>query len=149
MATRPGAGPVTLSVSHPDLDCECVIDATGVSFWPSSFRNSLLKRRPLGSLPMKRCTYSVPWSCTATAYFRGLTQDCRQNGTFVSPTVCLGDTNRRTPLNPQHFFYFVPELEFSKFLWGFIPELNVNGAVRPNISFGGEESTTRNLWMHK
>lgn len=30
MATRPGAGPVTLSVSHPDLGCECVMDATGV-----------------------------------------------------------------------------------------------------------------------
>lgn len=56
---------------------------------PSSFRKSLLNRRPLGSLPMKRCTYSVPWSCTAMAYFSGLTQDCRQKGTLVSPTVCL------------------------------------------------------------
>lgn len=56
---------------------------------PSSFRKSLLKRRPLGSLPMKRCTYSVPWSWTAMAYFSGFTHDCRQNGTLVSPTVCL------------------------------------------------------------
>ena len=56
---------------------------------PSSFRKSLLNRSPLGSLPMKRCTYSVPWSCTAMAYFSGLTQDCRQKGTLVSPTVCL------------------------------------------------------------
>lgn len=31
-------------------------------FSPSSFKKSLLNRRPLGSLPMKRCTYSVPWS---------------------------------------------------------------------------------------
>lgn len=49
----------------------------------------MLKRKPLGSFPMNRCTYSVPWSCTAIAYLSGFTHDCRQNGTLVSPTVCL------------------------------------------------------------
>lgn len=56
---------------------------------PSSLRKSLSKRRPLGSLPMKLCTYSVPWSLTAMAYLRGFTQDCRQKGTLESPMVCL------------------------------------------------------------
>lgn len=61
---------------------------------PSSFKKSLLKRRPLGSFPMKLCTYSVPWSFTAMAYFRGFTQDCRQKGTLESPMVCLRKTTK-------------------------------------------------------
>lgn len=72
----------------PETDPLTARETVSVSS-PSSFRKSLLKRRPLGSLPMKRCTYSVPWSWTAMAYFSGFTHDCRQNGTLVSPTVCL------------------------------------------------------------
>ena len=84
-----------MSCRHSDVwaggsPCELRTRAAGQQNEPSSFRKSLLKRRPLGSFPMKRCTYSVPWSCTAMAYFRGLTHDCRQKGTLVSPTVCLG-----------------------------------------------------------
>lgn len=66
---------------------------------PSSFRKSLLKRRPLGSFPMKLCTYSVPWSLTAMAYFRGFTQDCRQKGTLESPMVCLRKKHQKTHQN--------------------------------------------------
>lgn len=62
---------------------------------PSSFRNNLLNRNPLGSLPTYLCTYSVPRSLTAIAYFKGFTQDWRQNGTLVSPTECLGKTQMK------------------------------------------------------
>lgn len=62
---------------------------------PSSFRNNLLNLNPLGSLPTYLCTYSVPRSLTAIAYFKGFTQDWRQNGTLVSPTECLGKTQMK------------------------------------------------------
>lgn len=65
-------------------------------FWhlPSSFSDSLLKPNPLGSLPTKWWVCSLPRSCTAMAYSRGLTHDCRQKGTFVSPTECLQHIGR-------------------------------------------------------
>lgn len=58
-------------------------------FSPSSSKKSLLNLRPLGSFPTYLCTCSVPASCTASAYSRGFTHDCRQNGIFVSPIACL------------------------------------------------------------
>lgn len=58
-------------------------------FSPSSSKKSLLNLRPLGSFPTYLCTCSVPASCTASAYSRGFTHDCRQNGMFVSPIACL------------------------------------------------------------
>lgn len=79
---------------------------------PSSFKKSLLKRRPLGSFPMKLCTYSVPWSFTAMAYFRGFTQDCRQKGTLESPMVCLRKNRKKTHQNtPKHLQRQKPKVE--------------------------------------
>lgn len=56
----------------------------------------MLNLNPLGSLPTYLCTYSVPRSLTAIAYFKGFTQDWRQKGTLVSPTECLRKTQMKT-----------------------------------------------------
>lgn len=56
---------------------------------PSSLSDSLLNLNPLGSFPTNWWTCSLLSSCTAMAYSRGFTHDCRQKGTLVSPTECL------------------------------------------------------------
>ena len=49
----------------------------------------MLKASPDGSWPTCSCTLAAPFSFSASAYVRGLDVDCRQNGTCVSPILCL------------------------------------------------------------
>lgn len=83
------------SLFHNFLKLSICIIKYYINILPSSFRNNLLNLNPLGSLPTYLCTYSVPRSLTAIAYFKGFTQDWRQNGTLVSPTECLWKTQMK------------------------------------------------------
>lgn len=85
----------TCSLCYNFLKLSICIIKYYIYILPSSFRNNLLNLSPLGSLPTYLCTYSVPRSFTAIAYFKGFTQDWRQNGTLVSPTECLWKTQMK------------------------------------------------------
>ena len=52
---------------------------------PSSFRETSLNARPLGSMPTCLWTRSSPISSIAAAYINGFTQDWMEKSTSVSP----------------------------------------------------------------